>query len=118
MNGPPAMRIHLLTAVSVAVPFALITVFLVSIVVRARANKVITGHSGMIDTIGIAQTSLAPEGKFLIRGEYWDAISSAPVDAGSQVRVISVHGLTLRVAPTSLTRSAMICNERLKPESN
>jgi membrane-bound serine protease (ClpP class) len=99
VKGPPEMRIHFLTAISVAVPFALITLFLVSIVVRARANKVVTGNIGMIDTVGVARTTLAPEGKVLIRGEYWNAISSAPVEAGSPVRVISVDGLTLRVAP-------------------
>lgn len=101
VNGPPEMRIHLTTAVSVAVPFALITVFLVSIVVRARANKVITGNSGMIDAVGIAQTTLSPGGKILIRGEYWDAISPVPVEAGTTVRVTSVDGLTLRVAPSN-----------------
>ena len=101
INGPPEMRIHLLTAISVAIPFALITLFLVSIVVRARANKVITGQSGMIDGIGVAQTSLAPGGKILIRGEYWDAVSPVPVEAGSAVRVTSVDGLTLQVVPAN-----------------
>lgn len=101
VNGPPEMRIHLTTAVSVAIPFALITIFLVSIVVRARTNKVITGSSGMIDGIGIAQTPLAPGGRILIRGESWDAVSSVPVEVGSRVRVRSVDGLTLRVVPES-----------------
>jgi membrane-bound serine protease (ClpP class) len=99
VKGPPEMRIHLSTAISVAVPFALITLFLVSIVVRARANKVVTGSTGMIDTVGVARTPLDPQGKVLIRGEYWDAISSSPVEAGSPVRVVSVDGLTLRVEP-------------------
>ena len=99
VKGPPEMRIHLSTAISVAVPFALITLFLVSIVVRARANKVVTGNTGMIDTVGVARTTLAPQGKVLIRGEYWDAVSSAPIEAGSPVRVVSVDGLTLRVEP-------------------
>ena len=39
INGPPEMRIHLSTALAVAVPFALITMFLVSIVIRARRNS-------------------------------------------------------------------------------
>ncbi len=69
--------------------------------IKARANKVVTGDSGMIDTIGIVQTALAPGGKVLIRGEYWDAISSTPLEPGSQVRVTKVDGLTLRVEPTA-----------------
>lgn len=99
VQGPPELRIHLSTAIAVAVPFALITVFLVSLVIRARANKVITGDSGMIDTIGVVQTPLAPEGKILVRGEYWTAISSTPLEPGSEVRVTKVDGLTLRVEP-------------------
>jgi membrane-bound serine protease (ClpP class) len=89
----------LTTAITVAVPFALITILLVSLVIKARANKVVTGDSGMIDTIGVVQTPLTPEGKILVRGEYWDAVSSTPLEPGSQVRVTRVDGLTLRVEP-------------------
>ncbi len=105
VNGPPEMRIHWLTAILVAIPFALITLFLVSMVVRARANKVITGQSGMIDTIGIAQTPLTPQGKILIRGELWDAISPTAVDVGSQVRVTAVDGLLLHVEPAGVRQT-------------
>src|SRR5258708_30922597 len=99
IRGPPDIRILLPTAVAVAVPFALITIFLMSLVIKARASKVVTGESGMIDTIGVVQTPLSPGGKVLIRGEYWDAISSTPMEPGSQVRVTKVDGLTLLVEP-------------------
>jgi membrane-bound serine protease (ClpP class) len=39
IDGPPEMRIHLWTALAMSVPFALITTFLVTLVIRARANK-------------------------------------------------------------------------------
>src|SRR5689334_3112902 len=87
INGPPEMRIHPATAISVALPFALITMFLVSIVVQARRNKVLTGASGMVGEIGVAKTALEPEGKVLVRGEYWDAVASANMPVGSRVRV-------------------------------
>ena len=99
INGPPEMRIHLSTAVSVAIPFALITMFLVSIVIQARRNKVVTGPSAMIGETGTARTVLSPEGKVLIRGEYWDAIASAELPAGAAVRVKGVAGLKLIVEP-------------------
>jgi membrane-bound serine protease (ClpP class) len=99
VKGPPEMRIHLSTAVAVTLPFALITIFLVSIVMRARRNKVVTGASGMVDEIGVARTPLAPEGKVLVHGEYWNAISTAPVGEGTRVRVRSVDGMTLSVEP-------------------
>jgi len=101
IEGPPELRIHLTTAIAVAIPFALITVFLMSLVIKARMNKVVTGESGMIDTIGVVQTPLAPEGKILVRGEYWSAVSSTPMEPGSQVRVTKVDGLTLRVEPVA-----------------
>jgi membrane-bound serine protease (ClpP class) len=99
VNGPPAVRIHLSTALGVALPFALITMFLVSIVVRARGNKVLTGTSSMIHEVGVARTALEPEGKVLVRGEYWDAVSTVPVQPGMRVRVVGVQGITLRVEP-------------------
>jgi len=97
----PEMRIHLGTALAVTVPFALVTSFLVSIAVRARLSKVQTGAKGMIDEIGTAYTALEPRGKVFIHGEYWSAVSSVPVSAGAQVRVLQVEGLTLRVEPAS-----------------
>jgi membrane-bound serine protease (ClpP class) len=99
VDGPPEVRIHLSTALAVTVPFALITMFLVSIVVRARRGKVLTGISGMLDEIGIARTDLSPAGKVFVHGEYWNAVSSAPVPEGSRVRVTAVDGLTVHVEP-------------------
>ncbi len=101
VNGPPEMRIHLSTALAVAIPFAAITMFLVSIVIKARANKVLTGWQGMIGEVGIARTALEPEGQVQIRGEYWNAVAAAPVAAGSQVRVSGVAGLKLQVEKTA-----------------
>ncbi len=101
VNGPPEMRIHLSTALAVALPFAAITMFLVSIVVKARHNKVLTGWEGMIGELGVARTALEPEGQVLVRGEYWSAIAAAPVPAGAQVRVNGVAGLKLKVEKTA-----------------
>lgn len=97
VNGPPEMRIHLPTALAVALPFAAITMFLVSMVVKARHNKVLTGAEGMIGELGIAETALQPEGQVLVRGEYWDAIAPADIPAGTHVRVKGVAGLKLQV---------------------
>lgn len=101
VEGPPELRIRWSTAFAVALPFAGITVFLVSLVVRARASKVITGTEGMIGEVGVARTPLAPGGKVFVHGEYWDAICSAPLDDGAPVRVTAVEGLTLRVEPAA-----------------
>jgi membrane-bound serine protease (ClpP class) len=95
----PEMRIKLSTAVALAAPFSIITVLLVSLVVKARANKVITGHEGMIGETGVASGMLAPEGMIMVRGEYWTAVSRTPVAAGTPVRVTEISGLRLTVEP-------------------
>jgi len=99
INGPPEMRIHLMTALSVSVPFALITMFLVTLVIRARANKAVMGPNSLVDQIAEARTALAPSGTVFVQGEYWNAESDAPVEKGVHVRVVSVDGLKLHVSP-------------------
>ena len=101
VNGPPDMRIHLSTALAVALPFAAITMFLVSVVIKARQNKVLTGAEGMIGELGVARTALEPEGQVLVHGEYWDAIAPANIPVGAQVRVKGVAGLKLQVEKTA-----------------
>jgi len=100
VEGPPEMRIRLGTAVGVALPFALITAFLLGLVIRARRRKVVTGSAGMVGEIGKAYTDLDPEGRVFIHGEYWDAVADRKVPAGTRVRVVEVNGLQLKVEPT------------------
>ena len=97
----PEMRIHLGTAIAVTLPFAAITVFLVTIVVRARAAKVVTGKEGMIGERGVAVGDLTPEGRVLVRGEYWNAVATTPLKSGEQVRVTAIDRLNLTVEPVS-----------------
>jgi membrane-bound serine protease (ClpP class) len=101
INGPPELRIHLSTALSVTIPFALITMFLVSLAIKARRNKSIMNGAGLVDEIGEARTPLTPSGKVFVHGEYWDAISSSPVESGDAVRVTAVEGMKLRVHPAA-----------------
>ncbi len=103
----PEMRVHLLTALAVSIPFGIITAFLMSIAVRARRNKIVTGKQGLIGEIGVAQTMLAPSGKVFVHGELWDAVSTIPVPAGEQIVVRQVDGLTLRVDPVAAAKPVM-----------
>ena len=96
----PEMRIHWLTAISLALPFSAITVFLLSLAVRARRNKVVTGREGMIGETGAAVTELSPEGKVFVHGEYWDAVAARPVAAGTRVTVTGIERLKLTVEPS------------------
>jgi membrane-bound serine protease (ClpP class) len=93
----PELRVRWSTALGLAIPFALITSFLLSMAVRARRNKVVTGQEGMIGQRGIAVGELSPDGTVLVRGEYWKAHASEQVPANEPVRVTGIRGLTLRV---------------------
>lgn len=100
INGPiPEMRIRLSTAIGITLPFALISGFLVTLVVRARVRPSITGQEGMVGLEAIAITDLSPRGQVLAHGERWDAVSSQPVAQQSKVRVRGMRGLQLEVEP-------------------
>ena len=108
VDGPiPEMRVRFLTALAVSVPLGLITAFLMTIAVRARRNKIVTGAEGLVGEIGIAQTTLAPAGKVVVHGEFWDAVSAIPIPAGERVVVRQIDGLTLRVDPASAARTVL-----------
>jgi membrane-bound serine protease (ClpP class) len=100
------MRVHLFTALAVSIPLGLITAFLMSIAVKARRNKMVSGAQGIIGETGIAQTPLSPRGKIFVHGELWDAVSSADVPVGQSVVVRRIDGLLLQVEPLAVAQSA------------
>ncbi|MGA8428712.1 MAG: nodulation protein NfeD [Candidatus Sulfotelmatobacter sp.] len=95
----PEMRVHLLTALAVSIPLGIITAFLMSIALKARRNKVVTGAQGLLGQTAVVQTALSPQGKVFVHGELWDAVASAQVPIGQLVVVRDIDGLTLRVEP-------------------
>ena len=100
----PEMRVHLLTALTVSVPLGLITAFLMTIALKARRNKVVTGAQGLVGETGVAQTALSPQGKVFVHGELWDAVASQALPLGQLVVVRKIDSLTLEVDP--LTEAA------------
>ena len=100
VDGPiPQLRVQLWAALAVAIPIGVITVFLMTIALKARKNKVVTGEQGMIGEVAIVCAPLTPSGKVFVQGELWDAISPANVDAGGKVIVRKVENLVLHVEP-------------------
>ena len=98
VDGPiPELRVKLWVALSISVPLGAITIFLMTIALRARHNKVVTGEQGMIGALGQAQTDIDPEGKVLVAGEIWNARSRSRVSMGEPVVVRKIEGLELEV---------------------
>jgi membrane-bound serine protease (ClpP class) len=101
VDGPiPEMRVKLVTALAVSIPFALISMFLMAIALKARRNKIVTGEEGMIGMIGTARTPLTPSGKVFVNGELWNAVSSQQLAPGQRVVIKEIRGLELEVEPS------------------
>lgn len=70
-------------------------------VLTVHRRRPTTGREGLVGLEGLAETGMAPEGRVLVRGEYWDAWSDEPIDAGSRVQVLEVSGMRLKVKKTA-----------------
>lgn len=104
VDGPiPEMRVSLVTALVVSVPIGLIAVFLMTLVLRAHKNPVVTGTNAMIGEIGIARTAVEGQGKVFVHGELWNAMAKSAIPEGARVRVRSVEGLRVIVEPVETT---------------
>jgi membrane-bound serine protease (ClpP class) len=73
----------------------------ISIAVRAQMRKVMTGGEGMIGAEGQTMSAVHDGGKVLVRGEYWNAFSKAPIEKGKKVAVVGVRELKLEVEERS-----------------
>ncbi|HKR65933.1 MAG TPA: nodulation protein NfeD [Thermoanaerobaculia bacterium] len=100
VDGPiPEMRVHPSTAIAVSIPIGVIAVFLMTLVMRARNQRVATGVEAMIGKVGVARTQVGPDGKVFVHGELWNASARTEIAEGSRVRVRGVEGLRVLVEP-------------------
>jgi membrane-bound serine protease (ClpP class) len=95
----PGMEVSMGAILPLAISVAVITLFLVTLVVKSHARKPVTGHVGMIGLIGTVKTELNPDGQIFIHGELWQARSNTnqTISVGSAVKVLSLENLTLIV---------------------
>lgn len=93
----PALQISIGTALSLALPFALIFVILLLALLKSYRLKVATGNPGMIGLMGITDSEVHRSGRVKVRGEYWTARSVNPIPPGRYVRVLEVDDLILQV---------------------
>ncbi len=105
----PEARIHLPTALSVALPLGVITVILLRFAVAAKRRKAVTGEAGMIGLVGVAQTDLDPTGESnRCTASYGRRARQHGFPRESRVRVREIEGLTLVVESTH--RNPVDCN--------
>jgi membrane-bound serine protease (ClpP class) len=73
--------------------------FVIAAGVRALGHPPSTGAEGLVGKLATVRERLAPEGQVLVAGEIWRAVADGgPLEPGAQVRIVTVDGLTLRVA--------------------
>jgi membrane-bound serine protease (ClpP class) len=93
----PALRVSWGVLVPAVAIVSLFFIAVISIAVRAQMRKVLTGGEGMIGAVWDTASEVFGRGKVIIRGEYWDASSMAPIAKGRPVRVVRVNGLKIEV---------------------
>jgi membrane-bound serine protease (ClpP class) len=97
------------TAIGVTLPFAVLTIFLMRLVLRSLKWKQVTGREEMIGAEGIViePVSDGHDGMIRIHGELWRASSTHLVAEGKPVRVLRIDGLKLYVEPIESSAAAM-----------
>ncbi len=75
--------------------------WVISKAVQARHRKVHTGTEELIGAHGVVRSRLDPVGHVFVKGALWRAhtADNSPLEAGQEVVVEAVDGLTLTVAP-------------------
>jgi membrane-bound serine protease (ClpP class) len=101
----PDMRINLVLAIAVAVPFAAIFIFLLQLAIKSFKSKVTTGEEGMVGTIGVTRTEVNRlDGRVFIGGEIWRATARNEIPPETRVRVVQARNLDLVVEPLDATK--------------
>jgi membrane-bound serine protease (ClpP class) len=104
----PELGVNLYVAIGLGLGFGVITVFLARLVVRALRQKARLGADALVGLSATALEALAPSGHVLVDGEIWRAEASAPVAAGTPLRVVGHEQLLLRVTPAEASQPPKI----------
>ncbi len=95
-SADPVMRINIWLILSTAGTTAALIVVALAAVIATHRRKVVTGAQGMEGSRGKTVTALAPEGKIIVRGEYWSArsVSGDAIEEGANVEITTLDGMT------------------------
>jgi membrane-bound serine protease (ClpP class) len=66
----------------------------------SRRRRPVVGVEALVGARATVVTACRPQGHVRVAGELWQARCDAGADPGDAVRVVSVNGLELVVAPT------------------
>lgn len=92
-----AFRISLSIIAAFAVASTAVFVFALSMLLRARRQKVVSGLEAMLGSTAIALQAFDHAGHVRAFSENWKAESNEPIGKGDTVEIIGIDGLTLKV---------------------
>jgi membrane-bound serine protease (ClpP class) len=99
-RADPVFRISMAYIIPATLVTAAFFVFVVGAGLRAQFLPVRVGRETLVGQIVPALARIdASSGKVFVEGEYWNAVSEVPIEAGHPVEIVAVNGLTLRVKP-------------------
>lgn len=93
----PYMRISVSAILGATAATTAFFVLLVGAAVRAQRGSPKTGKEGLLGTVGVARTRLAPGGLVFVQGAIWSAEAAEVVESGEPVEVVAIDGLKLKV---------------------
>jgi membrane-bound serine protease (ClpP class) len=97
-TGNSAFRLSLAYIIPATLITAAFFIFIVGAGLRAQLLPVRAGRETMIGKIAPALNRIdSVNGKVFVEGEYWNALSDAPIEPGQLVEIIGISGLTLKV---------------------
>jgi len=98
-GGSPQMRLSLQVLIPTMLVISGFFVAVASLVFRSQTNVPRTGSAGIIGEVGVVKQATDPEGKILIHGELWKAVSRQPIPEGMKARAVSLENLVLEIEP-------------------
>lgn len=95
----PGYRISIALIAALALSSAAVFVVAVGAAMRARTRPVVTGSEAIVGASAEALENFDDHGRVHALGENWQATTTTPVTAGTQLTVTAIDGLTLTVTP-------------------
>jgi membrane-bound serine protease (ClpP class) len=98
-RSEPGFRLSLAYIIPATALTAAFFFFIVGAGVRAQLLPVRAGKETMLGKVVPASAHIdARGGKVFVEGEYWNAVSDAPIEPGQPVEIVGIDGLTLKVS--------------------
>ena len=94
----PLFRLSL----SFIIPATLVTsAFFIFVIGKGLRAQLLPVKAGKETLIGKTVTALTPidsrNGRIFVEGEYWNAVSDAPLEKGEEAEIAAVQGLTIKL---------------------